>query len=229
MRRASPPALLLTLVVAGLVALLVVSLQPRRQTVLSLGVQPLLVAVEIPAGGRACQRGLVAPESFDAVRLSIGTFFGPGQPLSVEIVGPGGTVRARGRLAGGYPDIGRAPSTRVLLAAPAPPGPLDVCVANRGSRRLALFGNGAAASPTFAERRGRRLPADASIVLERRASASWLSLAPDMARRAALFRPGWVGTWTYWLLAALVLLAGPLLLGRAVAATGPPRSGAPRG
>ena len=31
-----------------------------------------------------------------------------------------------------------------------------------------------------------------------------LALLPDLARRAALFRPGWVGPWTYWLLLCLI-------------------------
>ena len=33
---------------------------------------------------------------------------------------------------------------------------------------------------------------------------SLLSALPDIARRAALFRPGWVGSWTYWMLLCLV-------------------------
>jgi hypothetical protein len=40
-----------------------------------------------------------------------------------------------------------------------------------------------------------------------------------MFRRAAVFRFGWVGAWTFWTLAALVLIAIPALcalaLGRA--------------
>ena len=36
-----------------------------------------------------------------------------------------------------------------------------------------------------------------------------LEALPDIARRAALFRPGWVGAWTYWL---LLFAATPLLI-----------------
>jgi hypothetical protein len=34
---------------------------------------------------------------------------------------------------------------------------------------------------------------------------SLLSLVPTIFRRASLFRPGWVGPWTYWLLSAALL------------------------
>lgn len=34
-----------------------------------------------------------------------------------------------------------------------------------------------------------------------------ISLAPEIARRASLFRPGFVGPWTYWLIALLVMPA----------------------
>jgi hypothetical protein len=35
-------------------------------------------------------------------------------------------------------------------------------------------------------------------------------------QRASLFRPGFVGAWTYWVLAALMVLAVPALLWRAL-------------
>jgi hypothetical protein len=36
--------------------------------------------------------------------------------------------------------------------------------------------------------------------------------------RAALFRPGWVGAWTFWLLLAALVIGVPTLLGRALRA-----------
>jgi hypothetical protein len=65
---------------------------------------------------------------------------------------------------------------------------------------------------------GRRLPnRDIAMVFPRAEPKSVLALVPEMFRRAALFRPGWVGAWTFWLLAALILLGAPLLLARALA------------
>jgi hypothetical protein len=52
-----------------------------------------------------------------------------------------------------------------------------------------------------------------------------LSQVPLIIDRAALFRPGPVGPWTFWLLALLVAVAVPLLLAhalrRALKETGP--------
>jgi len=43
-----------------------------------------------------------------------------------------------------------------------------------------------------------------------------LTALPDVFERAALWHPGWVGPWTFWLLLALVLGGVPLLLWRAL-------------
>jgi hypothetical protein len=39
-----------------------------------------------------------------------------------------------------------------------------------------------------------------------------LALVPDAFERAALFRPAWVGAWTFWVLLGLVVAGMPLLL-----------------
>jgi hypothetical protein len=54
------------------------------------------------------------------------------------------------------------------------------------------------------------------LTFGRRHPTTALSLVPTMFRRAGLFHGGWVGAWTYWLLAALVALAVPALLVRAL-------------
>jgi hypothetical protein len=43
-----------------------------------------------------------------------------------------------------------------------------------------------------------------------------------MFEHASRFHPSWVGPWTFWLLAALVVGAVPLLLGIAVVASREP-------
>ena len=63
---------------------------------------------------------------------------------------------------------------------------------------------------------GHPLPTDdIAMVFPRAKSKTVLELVPQIFSRAALFRPGIVGPWTYWLLAALILFAAPLLLARA--------------
>ena len=52
--------------------------------------------------------------------------------------------------------------------------------------------------------------------LERGQPRSLLARLPDAFTHASQFKPGWVGAWTFWALAALVLIAVPLLLARAL-------------
>jgi hypothetical protein len=53
-----------------------------------------------------------------------------------------------------------------------------------------------------------------------REKRSLIALLPDMAERASVFRAGWVGPWTYLVLALLVLVAVPALLARGLARAG---------
>ena len=93
---------------------------------------------------------------------------------------------------------------------------ISVCLANQGARRVAVYGNaGIASRTTTATVAGRPVDADMNLAFETKAR-SIASLWPAMAARAALFRPRWVGAWTYALLAALVLAAVPALLARAL-------------
>jgi hypothetical protein len=57
---------------------------------------------------------------------------------------------------------------------------------------------------------GRNLGSAAAIVLLRSQSSSVLSLLPTIFRRAALFRPTWMGEWTFWVLLAALVAAFPL-------------------
>jgi hypothetical protein len=50
----------------------------------------------------------------------------------------------------------------------------------------------------------------ATMVFLRPRSISLLSALPTVFHRAALFRPDWVGAWTFWLLLLAVVAAFPL-------------------
>ena len=58
--------------------------------------------------------------------------------------------------------------------------------------------------------------ADIGLELNRRDNRPLLALLPDAFERASLFRPGWVGAWTYWLLLVALVIAVPVLLSRAL-------------
>jgi hypothetical protein len=59
--------------------------------------------------------------------------------------------------------------------------------------------------------------ADVGLDLDRSDNRSLLALLPDVFERASLFRPGWVGAWTYWLLLVALVIGVPVLLSRALA------------
>jgi hypothetical protein len=70
--------------------------------------------------------------------------------------------------------------------------------------------------------RKRPIDTDLTLVFLRERRRSALALVPVMFEHASRFHPGWVGPWTFWLLAALVVGAVPLLLGIAIVASREP-------
>ena len=210
MRRSTAGGFLLV-AAAALAAFALKGAADERRLAFTLGVAPGLVAVELEPGKQACQSPVVVAESFAGVRMLIGTFHRAGQPLDVMVRG-GSRRLAAGRLHAGYPDGARPV---VSLDRPVPEGrSVRVCVRNLGSRRVALFGNSAAGKTrSTASLDGEPVPFDLTLDFFRAESRSGLAVVPDMFRRAAVFSAGWVGPWTFWLLAAATFLCVPLLLG----------------
>ena len=176
-------------------------------------VQPARPAVNIPAGREACQAPLVPHSDFSGVQLLVATYRQPGPPLSVTVRDVAtGDVLGRGNLAGGYPDN----SFQTIATGPVPGRRnVAICVANDGSSSALLYGDaGHVVAETGATIGGRPVDADIGFVFTR--DRPFAGLVADIARRAALFRPQWVGPWTFWLLAAGVVLAVPLLLAGAL-------------
>jgi hypothetical protein len=200
-------------------ALLVVAATDERELAFTLGVVPGMVAVELAPGEETCQAPVDVAERFEAVRLKLGTSSGPGSPLVVSVrdVASGATLGA-GRLAGGYPDNTRPDVT--VGSVPARSRPVAVCVRNAGRRDAALYGGPDIAARASTASGGRAATqVDIGLVFLRERPASALALVPDAFGRAALFRPRWVGAWTFWALAAGVVLLSPALLARAIASS----------
>ena len=101
----------------------------------------------------------------------------------------------------------------------APGESIAVCVENRGRRPAFIYGDAdAAARSSTSYLNGKPTGSDLALEFERRRPRSLAGLIPAMFDRAALFRAQWVGAWTYWLLAALVVVGAPALLVGAVRA-----------
>lgn len=212
MRRA---VVLLLVVCFGAVAAAVVVADGRTTTrVFTIGVVPFDTVGRAEPGQVLCQGPIDVPKTapFDGITI-VARGEAPGRArVLATIEGPaGGVVLARGR-AGIAPQP--APGTVAIPVAPRVRGgrEIRVCLRSLGPGTLAVRGNAdvAAASSTL-RLDGRKLDRDMTLDFTAPQS-SLLGRAGDVMRRAALFRPDWTGTWTFWLLAALVALGVPVLL-----------------
>lgn len=202
-------------VAGGFAAVAIAAGSDERDLAFTLGVRPSLVAAEIPPGAEGCQRPVPVSEPFTGVRTQLGTYERPGPPLELTVRDArGSAVLARGDLARGYPDVSQ--QTIELDRRIGGANRVSVCLRNAGDRRVAVYGG-----PELARRNssvevdGQEVATDMTLVFTRE-SRSALALVPDVFDRASAFRPAWVGPWTFWALAALLLLAVPGLLAAAL-------------
>jgi hypothetical protein len=214
MRRGGVVTLLVVSVV-GLAGLLGTAATDDRELAFTIGVVPTIPAATLEPGETVCQSPISVSESFSRVGLRTGAPRGLGQPLAVSVRAfDSGRVLGEGRIGGGFPD--QADLTTAV--GPIESGQrVEVCVRNRGDRAANVYGNaGAAAPPSEAKLSGRTLDTDVAVVFLKADERSMLSELPDVFDRASVFRPGWVGPWTFWALTVVALLGVPLLLARAL-------------
>ncbi|HEY6760995.1 MAG TPA: hypothetical protein VI318_15975 [Baekduia sp.] len=207
-------------VAAGLIALVIVQASQSTNLAFTVGAAPQAPIAALKAGQTVCQRQLNVPPhaGFDQIALQVGTHHRPGPPLDVVVRNHDtGRILGRGTLRAGYPDIPTGGGDRVVATgAVAADQPIDVCVTNRGPRSVALYGSGALANRNSdAVLDGKETAYDVTMVFQDARHSRGSELA-DMFQRASLFRPGFVGAWTYWILVALMVLAVPALLWRAL-------------
>jgi hypothetical protein len=177
---------------------------------------PNIPAARLAPDQFVCQGPIAVSEGFDRVQVKAGSPGAPGSRLAIAVLTAGGDPVARGRIPGGYPygtvqsaEVGRVEAGQRV----------SVCLGNEGSEPVEVYGNAAQAALTSgAMLNGKRpLDTDVALVFLRDERRSMLAALSDAFERAAVFRPGWVGAWTFWLLTAAVLLGVPLLLARALA------------
>jgi hypothetical protein len=199
MRRA-----LIAVAVAGILAVLAAAALDDRERAFTVGLPPVRVAAELGPGDRACRTNIDVPAPFSRVNLATASFGRTGPALTIT------AGDARGTVAGGYPDNSTV-ETRVGEVAEG--GRIDVCVTNDGDHRVALYGSPPDTPPDYLG--DPNLDPELGVTFVREEPKSMLSLVPEAFERAALFRPAWVGAWTFWVLLGLVAAAVPLLLAAA--------------
>lgn len=200
----------------GILGVALVAGSDERDLAFTLGVAPSTEAARLVPDAVACQKPIDVSEPFTGVRFRLGPARRPTPPLELTVQRlPARATVARGTLVGAQ--RGLSEQSIAIDRTVAAGQRVAVCLRNTGTRPVALLGNAELAARTsYAEVDGERKATDLALVFTRD-SRSALAQIPEMFERAALFRPAWVGAWTFWLLAALVLLAVPALLARAVA------------
>jgi hypothetical protein len=209
-------AALIAVVLAGVGVLVALGLTRESSLAYTLGVQPQ-VALPFPADMVACQGPIPVPrgDRFDRVVFYARDRGEPPASLEVSVREADGgrvlgrtTVRAAGRAGVGTPP----PALTAAVGGVTAREPLQVCFENRGRRQIELWGSSDLASgPTTGTINGSPAAADIALVLERD-EASILSLLPEMAERASLFRARWLSPAAYTVLGLLVLVGVPVLL-----------------
>lgn len=170
--------------------------------------------VKLKRGDTVCVRGIDVPAQTGAVRLYAKRRGGGNSAIVVAV------RDARGRAARGGASVDSASATSLTVPVKTTgsssgnrlAGFAAVCVtAARGD--VALFGenNPARDQSTVVTAGTRTLAVEPRIEILSDASVSVWSQVGEVLHRATLYRPGWVGVWTYYVLFAL-------LLGTAVAA-----------
>jgi hypothetical protein len=191
-----------------LVSLLAYGLYPRDYFTGTNSITTRSQVAELKSGQRLCVRGLTVPAGTGRVRFDGGA--GAAAPRSVDVTVVTRAGRLRGRVPGERPTAppGLAP-VDVPVGRVVADQSAQVCIVPRGGglRIGGIVGvEGNDVAPTLD---GQVFPNRVAIWFlppagERK---SLLARAPEIMRRAALFRPGIVGPWAYWVLFFVALPA----------------------
>jgi hypothetical protein len=195
------------LVVAGLgvAVLLIAAANDGRSRAFSLGVSDVAGVTTLRPTATVCERPIVDPTSFGGVRA----WAAPNAtPTPVEMTVSDAQTRqvlARGRAlvpaAGGPFDV-------TLTRTVAAHRQLQVCFASVGRAKVALLGSSQVNPAVHLIVAGKPVATlGLSLVMLSAHPPSLLSMVPTAFARAALFKTSWVGTWTFWVLAAALLAA----------------------
>jgi hypothetical protein len=195
----------LVVALVGVAALLVAAGSDKRATAFSEGVPVSALLPAFEPGQSVCQGPIPVSARFGAIQGYLATDRPPGGGLLVSVRAAGGGLLASGRVSRRFATemIFDARLDHVVGAGRS----VTVCFRSTGPERLALIGDVRINPAVRLTVAGKPSAEEASLVFLRPKPRSLLALIPTVFARASLFRPGWVGTWTFWLLAAL-LLAG---------------------
>jgi hypothetical protein len=201
-RRSTLTAFALASVLA-LGGLLAAAATDRRDTAFSLGVPDNVPVASLAHGRTLCQGPFTVRVAFSALQ----TWVRPAHALDVE--------------------IRSASSRRVLVARRITTSPrltgeltiplgattirkgtrITVCMRNAGPHKVAFEGGSRTRNSGTFEISGRHHAKAIALLFLRPHPPTLLSLLPTVFERASLFKPSWVGAWTFWVLGAAMICA----------------------
>src|SRR5437763_16510299 len=211
---ASPVRTFLVALAGGFLLLVAIALADRRGFRLDV---PSQSQVLVRPGQERCS-GIIRPPGAgsDRVRFWVrAAGAGPAPAIAVLVR----RSRAAQTLADGAAAAAPAGGRTVrLLGSVAGSRKVAVCFRDAGPQGAILSPRPGTPTRVTVERSAERSDyADIGLELRRADDRSLLALLPDAFDRASLFRPGWVGAWTYWLLLVTLVIGVPALLSRALA------------
>jgi len=189
MTRRSAIIAFVAVALVGIAGLLVAASQYERTTAFSPGVPSAGPQVALHPGQVACENPTLVQASFASVTAWLGGTANPGAALEMSIRSAGGARLATASI----PATDVASSTPVFkLSRTVAAGQwIVVCLHAIGPQTTQVLGS----SGQF------------TLLFLRPHPESLLSAIPSIFDRAALFRPTWVGAWTFWALLALLGVA----------------------
>jgi hypothetical protein len=191
--------------VLAIVLLISSSTGDQQEIAFSIDIDPgPPIAATVLPGEVACQGPIhtIAPAATVFPWLSPTAAPGAAMTLSVRDYASN-AVLATGSIAQGY-SMATAPG--VHLSATIPQGrAISVCLRSNGPKPVGLIGNPPNTRSGQLVVAGQTKKDVMSLLFLRPKPVSLLSQIPTIFSRAALFRPDWVGSWTFWVLAVLLV------------------------
>jgi hypothetical protein len=203
----------LAVAVIGSGALVVSAAAPGEVTAFSLRLPANVLLPFLYPGKVACQKPIYASQSFRGIRVWLWPGYPPGARLSLRVLEPrSGTALATAETFHQNSKPAQffaspMPSTFALNHVIAAGIRFGVCIDNQGPAVVNLLGSKADSSTGEVSVDGQRAGQAVSLLFLRPRHESLLSLLPTVFHRASLFRPGWIGAWTFWLLVGLLIAA----------------------
>lgn len=173
----------------------------------------------VPPGEERCEQGQFVPAETATLRVYAGSDSETGgEPLRFSIADTDSAeLVSRRRVDGGYVpgplDVPVDPPQRDLSDG-------EVCIENLGSRPMVFAGN---RTPLDGKALWKGAPSDEEIRIDffRPGRESLWALAPEVARRFAVFKPAFAGPWLMWAVLTVALGAATAAVLLACRAPGP--------